>query len=27
VQSLTPARFHELMRQLDPIARALGRTL
>ncbi|MGH7474060.1 MAG: 3-deoxy-7-phosphoheptulonate synthase, partial [Candidatus Methylomirabilales bacterium] len=27
VQSLTPARFQELMRQLAPVAHALGRTL
>jgi 3-deoxy-7-phosphoheptulonate synthase len=27
VQSLTPARFQELMRQVEPVARAVGRTL
>ncbi len=27
VQSLTPARFQELMRQVEPVAKAIGRTL
>ncbi|MFQ5988870.1 MAG: 3-deoxy-7-phosphoheptulonate synthase, partial [Candidatus Methylomirabilales bacterium] len=27
VQSLTPVRFAELMRQLEPVAAAVGRTL
>lgn len=27
VQSLTPARFQELMRQIDPVAKAVGRSL